>query len=44
MDISRDPQRTPMQWSSSEHAGFTSGNRTWLPVAANYKDLNVKVQ
>ncbi|HYM83888.1 MAG TPA: alpha-amylase family glycosyl hydrolase [Candidatus Dormibacteraeota bacterium] len=27
----RDPERTPMQWSSGPGAGFTSG-RPWLPI------------
>ena len=38
----RDPQRTPMQWSGDTHAGFTEGDATWLPVAADYKEVNVE--
>lgn len=30
--FSRDPQRTPMQWSHGQGAGFTSA-KPWLPVA-----------
>ncbi|USD64671.1 alpha,alpha-phosphotrehalase [Vibrio sp. SCSIO 43136] len=45
MDIlqqkSRDNSRTPMQWDSSSHAGFTQGT-PWLEVAANYPTINAK--
>ncbi|MCH4889094.1 alpha-glucosidase [Acidaminobacter sp. JC074] len=37
----RDNARTPMQWDSSQHGGFTSG-QPWLKVNPNYKDINVK--
>ncbi|WP_299821325.1 alpha-amylase family glycosyl hydrolase [uncultured Pontibacter sp.] len=42
-DLSRDPARTPMQWSDSENAGFTTG-KPWLRVAESYRRLNVKKQ
>lgn len=42
-DLGRDPERTPMQWDDSENAGFTSG-RPWLPLADNYKEVNVAAQ
>ena len=37
---SRDNARTPMQWDSSEHAGFTSGT-PWIKVNPNYREINV---
>ncbi len=42
-DLGRDPERTPMQWDSAPHAGFTTGE-PWLPVADDYKQVNVKAQ
>jgi len=36
----RDGERTPMQWNSSENAGFTKGT-PWLPVPPTYKTHNV---
>ncbi|MGB5446728.1 MAG: alpha-glucosidase C-terminal domain-containing protein, partial [Psychromonas sp.] len=38
---SRDNSRTPMQWNSEPHAGFTKGT-PWLEVAANYPEINVQ--
>jgi alpha-glucosidase len=40
----RDGERTPMQWSSLPQAGFSSNPNTWLPVAANYKLINVAAE
>ncbi|KAL9926170.1 maltase 2-like isoform 1-T1 [Glossina fuscipes fuscipes] len=42
--ISKDPVRTPFQWSAEKNAGFTKLPRTWLPVHPNYEDLNLKTQ
>lgn len=40
--LTRDPVRTPFQWNDEPLAGFTDGPKTWLPVADNYKLVNVK--
>ncbi len=40
-DVGRDPERTPMQWSALENAGFTAG-KAWLPVNMDYKTCNVE--
>jgi alpha-glucosidase len=43
LGLGRDPERTPMQWDTTPHAGFTQGT-PWLPVAADYKAYNVQVE
>jgi len=40
LGLGRDPQRTPMQWDSSPHAGFTTGT-PWLPVSPDSESCNV---
>lgn len=39
----RDNARTPMQWDTSKHAGYTSGE-PWMPVNKNHAWLNVQEQ
>lgn len=41
--LARDNARTPVQWDSSENAGFTSG-KPWMRVNDNYKEVNVASQ
>ncbi|XP_055842742.1 maltase A2-like [Episyrphus balteatus] len=36
--------RSPFQWNDGVSAGFSTSNKTWLPVADNYKTVNVKTQ
>ena len=40
---SRDSARTPVQWDSSENAGFTTAT-PWFYVNENYKEVNVSAQ
>lgn len=40
---SRDPQRTPFQWDTSTNAGFSTGT-PWLPINANYLEVNAEVE
>ena len=40
---SRDNARTPMQWNTSENAGFTTGT-PWLKTNSNYKTVNVETE
>ncbi|XP_023937439.2 maltase 2-like [Bicyclus anynana] len=41
---SRDPERTPFQWNAEKNAGFSTADKTWLPIAEGYETLNVEVQ
>lgn len=42
-NLSRDPARTPMQWSNEDYAGF-SQIKPWLPISATYKRINAARQ
>jgi glycosidase len=43
---SRDPCRTPMQWSAGPNAGFSvpETDELWLPLASDYEAVNVERQ
>ncbi len=40
---SRDNARTPMQWSTAPHAGFTTGS-PWIGVNPNYRQINAAAE
>lgn len=42
-NLSRDPARTPMQWTDEPNAGFTDGN-PWLRLGRNFIRDNVQRQ
>lgn len=42
-ELSRDNSRTPMQWSNTANAGFTTG-KPWLPINDNYTTVNTAAQ
>ncbi|KAL4705307.1 hypothetical protein ACJJTC_018993 [Scirpophaga incertulas] len=42
--LSGDPARTPYHWDDSTSAGFSKNTSTWLPVAQDYQEINLKKQ
>ena len=43
LGLGRDPERTPMPWSSDPNGGFTTG-RPWVPLGADNQRANVALQ
>jgi oligo-1,6-glucosidase len=41
--LSRDNARTPMQWDSTDNAGFTTGT-PWIAVNPNHKEINAQAE
>jgi alpha-glucosidase len=39
--LNRDPERSPMRWTSEQNGGFTSG-RPWLPMGNDVAERNVE--
>jgi oligo-1,6-glucosidase/alpha-glucosidase len=44
LTINRDEVRTPMQWDGTKNAGFSSADKTWLPVHKSYNSVNVEAE
>ena len=44
LTINRDEVRTPMQWDGTKNAGFSSAQKTWLPVHENHTTINVETE
>lgn len=43
-EFSRDPSRSPMQWTPGINAGFSAADNTWLPIHPRFREINVEVQ
>jgi alpha-glucosidase len=41
--MGRDPERTPMLWDATSHAGFSSAD-PWLPINIDAESINVSAQ
>ncbi|XP_039764936.1 maltase 2-like [Pararge aegeria] len=44
LEYSRDPARTPFHWDNTTNAGFSTNSTTWLPIALDYTEINLKAQ
>jgi alpha-glucosidase len=44
LGLGRDPVRTPMQWNAGPGAGFTTSAEPWLPLAEDWRSVNVATQ
>ena len=40
----RDGERTPMQWDNSKDYGFSTADRTWLPIPPSGEQYNVSAE
>ncbi len=40
----RDGERTPMQWDTAAHAGFTTAAKPWLPIPPSFSTYNVETE
>ncbi len=43
LGVGRDPERTPMQWDASPHAGFST-HEPWLPLTPDWASRSVAAQ